>query len=244
MHNLENLYWFWVGKKDLINRMLNKYVNNKDFKIKILDVGCGTGSTLESLQGKGELYGVDTSNFALKLCDSRGEFKLKKVDAEHLKFPKNFFDVIIMSDIIEHVDNDKKAIENCYNILKNKGILIITVPAHKYLWNNDDIRLKHKRRYEKGRLMKISGKFKIKKLSYIHFFTYPLVLFARFVEPFLKKKKKSTIEMRMKDKLLKGSLLTVLLNWCLLKLNSFENRLLTIMNLPFGVGLIMILEKR
>lgn len=241
MHKLENKYWFWLGKKDLINKILKKYKQDK--KIKILDIGCGTGSILESLKGKGDLYGIDPSSDAINYCKTKGNFKLKKSNIESLNYPNNYFDVIILSDIIEHIDDDSKGIQNCYKILKKKGILIITVPAHKKLWNQDDIRLSHKRRYSKERLQKISKNFKILKVSYIHFFIYPLVKLSRILESSKRNNQNSTLEMKMKDKLLKGDLIASLSNIILLYLNKIENSLLQIINLPFGVGLLMILEK-
>lgn len=245
MYNMESFYWYWLGKKDLLIKLFNKYTkyNKKNKNLKILDIGCGTGSILESLKGKGELYGIDVSDFALKMCSMRGNFKLKKMDAEHLKFQNESFDVIILSDIIEHVDKDKKVIRQCYNIIKKNGIVIVTVPAHKSLWNDDDIRLKHKRRYSKKMLIDIASPFKIKKISYIYFFMYPLVMLARFAEIFIDRKK-GTVELRMKKKLQSGSLFDVLLNWFLFKINRIENSLLMKMNFPNGVGLMMILEKR
>ncbi len=241
MYDLEKDYWYWLGKKDMIVRLFETYAPHNKKGTKILDVGCGTGLILESLRGEGELYGVDVSNFALRLCNLRGEFKLKKMNAEHLNFPKEFFDVIILSDVIEHVKNDRGVIEGCYTILKKGGIVIVTIPAHKYLWNADDARLKHYRRYEKDMLIKVAKPFKILKLSYTHFFLYPPVLVARFMESFIGEKR-DTIEMQIKKGLQKEGLFKSL-NWFLLKLNIIENRLLTKINFPQGISWVMILKK-
>lgn len=243
MHSIENIYWYWLGKKDLINKIINKFVKKENKSLKILDVGCGTGSILKSLKSKGELYGIDISDFAIKMCSSMGNFKLKRMDAENLKFPKETFDLIILLDILEHVKNDKKVIDRCYGVLKKNGVVIITVPAHNYLWNFDDTRLTHQRRYSKKMLIKVAGKLKVKKISYIHFFVYPLVLFARVLEKF-KNKKNGTMELKVKERLQKGNVFNLLLNQILLSINKMENSLITCFNMPNGVGLIMVLEKK
>lgn len=244
MHQLEKRYWYWQVKRDLIHRVINRYGNPGTRDRKILDVGCGTGSVLESLAHKGDLYGVDTSAYALKLCNAKGNFKLKRMNAEKLSFPENFFDVIIMSDIIEHVDDDIKVIENCRRILKTGGILIITVPAHMYLWNYDDARLGHKRRYNKMMLKSLASGFNVEKISYIHFFTYPLAVLARFREFLSKRGNKSSVEMKIKQKLLKGDYSTILVNRLLRNFGIFENSLLAFASFPVGVGLTAVFRKR
>ncbi len=241
MYDIEDFYWYWLGKKDMIKKLFNTFVNKKE-QPEILDAGCGTGSILESLKGKGQLHGVDMSDYALKLCSKRGNFKLKVMDAQNLSFPKNSFDVIILSDIIEHVDNDKKVVEKCYEILRKNGTVIITVPAHQYLWNQDDVRLHHKRRYSKKMLKSLKGRFKIKKLSYIHFFPYPLALLARLKEKLIPSNKST--ELQIKNCLEKGKFFSVLANKTLLTLNKIENTLLQRISFPIGVGLMMVLEKR
>lgn len=81
-----------------------------------------------------------------------GEHKIKDAtnidkNATNLPYKKNSFDTIILSDVIEHIDDWKKAVEEAIRVSKNQ--VIITVPAYMWLWSNYDKSLGHYRRYAK-----------------------------------------------------------------------------------------------
>lgn len=60
---------------------------------------------------------------------SRGDYDIRKYgDLQNLKFPDNYFDVILSSDVFEHVRDDTKAFLECYRVLRPGGILILQVP--------------------------------------------------------------------------------------------------------------------
>lgn len=75
----------------------------------------------------------------------------------------NKFDTIIASNVVEHIENDKLAIENCFKMLKPGGRVVILVPAYNWLYNPFDKELGHFRRYTKSTLSTLiqSGGFRI-----------------------------------------------------------------------------------
>ncbi len=98
-------------------------------KGKFLEIGCSSGDFLEKVKGLGyAVKGLEISEEAAR----RGRKKfldIKTGDAiKPLPFPKNYFDVILAGEIIEHTFDDSEFLEKVYKILKPHGTLIITTP--------------------------------------------------------------------------------------------------------------------
>lgn len=118
---------------------------------KVLDLGCGNGyysRLLSQLPVKLKITGIDSYVDAIE--DAKTKVSEKKVtfivgDAEKIPFPKNYFDKIIMSEIIEHVNRDAKVLKEARRVLKEKGILVLTTPNKDYpfLWDPVNWILEH-----------------------------------------------------------------------------------------------------
>ncbi|MFA5047589.1 MAG: class I SAM-dependent methyltransferase [Patescibacteria group bacterium] len=98
---------------------------------KLLDVGCGNGLFLYNLKrfGSFDVYGVDLSDFAIS--QAREKLSLSNVNSgslEDQRFPDDFFDVITLNHVIEHLPDPKATLIEISRILKSKGLLIITTP--------------------------------------------------------------------------------------------------------------------
>lgn len=106
-----------------ISKFINAYFRNKNF----LDIGCGLGYFLSSIKSeKKYLYGTELDDFAVKKASKYGKIfkgKLKKIN-----FKKNFFDVILMHHVIEHLKKPEDDIVIIKKILKKNGFLIIATP--------------------------------------------------------------------------------------------------------------------
>ena len=102
----------------------------KEYKGRILDIGCGNGIYLYNLKKHGwKVYGVEMSQRAVAFAQKK--LKLKNVrhgTIENIRYPDEYFDVITMNHVIEHLFEPKKALEEINRILKKKGLLIITTP--------------------------------------------------------------------------------------------------------------------
>ncbi len=110
---------------------------------KVLDVGCGRGFYLKVLAfcwpGL-DLYGLDLKQKYLETAKhflGKTPVHLLNGDATAMPFPDNFFDRVIASEILEHLKDDNKAIEQIYRVLRPGGIALITVPNKNYplLWD-------------------------------------------------------------------------------------------------------------
>ena len=88
------------------------------------------------------------------------------------KFEKYFgtYQTVYALNVVEHIEADFKAIQNCKKLLKNDGNLVILVPAYNFLYNNFDVELGHFKRYTKKTLAKLfnDNQFKIIHKQYFN----------------------------------------------------------------------------
>jgi ubiquinone/menaquinone biosynthesis C-methylase UbiE len=107
---------------------------------KILDVGCANGYYTKLYSKKcNKIYGVDP-NLSLieKAKEENPKIDFVRSGAENLPFEREIFDIVILSDVLEHVENEKKSLDEAFRVLKKKGKVIITVP-HKGLFDFLDV---------------------------------------------------------------------------------------------------------
>lgn len=228
-------YWWKQGRDFIAELLLRKFLKPNQ-KNRILDVGCGLGETSKKLTTLGQVTGIDSSPAAIGLAKKNGLKKAKVMDVTTLSFPKNSFEIVTAFDVLEHVEDDQKAIQEISRVLKPKGIFLLTVPAYNWLWSEHDEVLGHKRRYTKSQVEKKLKKagFTILKLSYIiSSFLLPIAIF-RFCQKVLKKKKNPKTSY---------VILPPFFNLILAQVLKLEGILLNITNLPFGVSLICLAVK-
>ena len=97
---------------------------------RILDVGCQKGVFLKDMQDKGwDCYGVDISETACEIArDSRGLENIYTGDIQDVNLPENYFDVITLWHVIEHLYDPRAVICKLRKLLKPDGVLVIECP--------------------------------------------------------------------------------------------------------------------
>jgi hypothetical protein len=137
-------------------------------------------------------------------------------------------------DILEHLDDDSNGIIESYRVLSKGGIMVITVPAFKFLWGIQDIVTGHKRRYSREEInnkLKVA-QFDVLKSSYFNFFLFFPILLARRIVRLLGMKIESENEINFP-----------LINFFLKTIFSLEVHLLKYVSFPFGVSILCIARK-
>lgn len=148
----EEFYWWNIGRREILKSVFNQHLVFKR-GLSILDIGCGAGGNIKILGDFGSVTGLDISEEALKFAKTHRAFKdLVMGDAEHLPFQNESFDLVSAFDVLEHVPNDRQAIQEMFRVLKKGGFALITVPAHRWLWSRHDEALHHLRRYTTNEL--------------------------------------------------------------------------------------------
>ena len=120
---------------------------------RVVDVGCGWGTTLEGLEGRGyRVVGADISRRALVELDRPGR-ELAEVDLAR-PLPDRFepFDAVLALDVIEHLDDDRAAVARLGELAKGGGVVVVSVPALPDLFSEFDAIQGHRRRYLPDRL--------------------------------------------------------------------------------------------
>lgn len=237
MFQLEATHWWHVAKRQLILRLLNRYFKKDKKHLRHLDIGCGTGMMLKELSECRLNVGVDLSFQALLHCKKRGLRNVTLADLRQpIPFKSESFDIITMLDVLEHLDDDRFALKEVYRILKPKGLFILTVPAHPFLWTYWDEILGHKRRYRADSLREIlkSSGYKSERFSFFYLYLLPFAIIFRVIKslsPSGFKKQSDFI------KLPKG------INKFLIYLSCLETKIIEIKNLPTGLSLICLCRK-
>jgi len=134
----------------------------KNFKGKRnLELGAGNCPRIPVEGG----YFLDTSAEAVKNLE---KLKGKSVigNAETLPFENNFFDLVAAFEVLEHIENDKKAFSEIARVLKPGGFLIFSVPLRQEIFNEFDRIAGHKRRYEITELEKLLPENNFRILKY------------------------------------------------------------------------------
>lgn len=226
-HKLEKDYWWFRARRQMILNLAKDLDRGK----KILEIGCSGGILIESLKKMGfkSVYGIDVSKNAVELCKRKGIKNVEVMDGAKTRFKDGSFDLVIASDVLEHIKDDSRALSDWHRILKNDGKLILFVPAFSSLWSRHDEANNHFRRYTRPLLVEQLKRahFKLQKASYWNF----MLFFPSYV---LKKRGN-------KDHLDEiGSFM----NSMLAGLMGIENSLARHLDFPFGVSVFAVCRKQ
>jgi SAM-dependent methyltransferase len=234
---IEDTHWWYVARRKIIFDWVFKIL--KDYATPtIADIGCGTGRNIAELLNNGchDIWGVDISLNALGHCKARNLKNLICADAAHSPFGPEQFDIIMLLDMIEHIENDQKTLNEVFDALRANGRVVIFTPAFQFLWGLQDRVAHHYRRYSKTELrqkLEQAG-FVIEKLSFANTFLFPVVFLGRL-----------WIKMRnyKVNVISENDLHPPFLNGLLEKTFSAERRFLRTIDFPFGVSLLCIAKK-
>jgi 2-polyprenyl-3-methyl-5-hydroxy-6-metoxy-1,4-benzoquinol methylase len=222
-------HWWFVSRREIIRHFLKKRLTKK---IDILDFGCGAGINLKMLNEFGKVYYFDINKRIIAKIKSN-------YNSHNFKYLKNFnlskkkFDLIVALDVIEHISNEKKVINNLSKKLNKNGKILITVPAYNFLFSSKDVDLHHKRRYTLQSIAEILKKFYIIKKTYFNFFlSFPIIISIFFFK---------ILSIKFIDRVEKKP--NFIINFILKKIFSFEKYLINFINFPFGISILIYARK-
>jgi SAM-dependent methyltransferase len=151
-HQLEERHWWFAGRRDAVRRLIHGL--QVPLKADILEIGCSAGPLQQILAADGytSLTGIDISERAIALARERDIPNVSVMDGAHLDFPDASFDLVLASDVLEHIEDEERAAREWSRVLRPGGRILVFVPAFQMLWTKHDEVNHHYRRYTAGHL--------------------------------------------------------------------------------------------
>jgi SAM-dependent methyltransferase len=253
MHALETEYWWFAGRRRIIAALLSEAARGQGIE-NLLDIGCGTGANLPMLKHAAtRVVAMDFSPLALQFARDHEASKgvcLLRADALNLPFDCGRFDAVTMLDVLEHLRDDHRALQEVRRVLRapekgrRGGAFVFSVPAYQKLWSAHDEALHHFRRYEfhaLGRLLREEG-FAVEKFSFAMSLMPPVAwAWRKFVLPFKERRPRDA------SRHSEGAVLPAVSPFANRSLVSYldgESRLLRHRPLTFGTSLVGIARRR
>ncbi|MDP3792200.1 MAG: class I SAM-dependent methyltransferase [bacterium] len=231
---LERGHWFFRVRKKILIFFIEKYIEPGS---KIFDFGCGSGYLVRELQKMGyDAFGTDVSIEAIEFGQSRGIRNLSVAQGGEIKPPEGGFDLILALDVIEHTEDDSETVRYLKGALKQGGRAIVTVPAYQWMWGVQDEVAHHFRRYTMSGLVDVikkSGDFKIVHKTYFNTFLFVPIAIVRILSKWF------NLKNRESDFDIDSRVLSALFYFVF----NIETYLLKFMDFPFGVSVLVVLEK-
>lgn len=145
---MEDAHWWFLGRRDILEALLDECAR-RGATGTVLDIGCGTGGNTARFARTHRAVGVEPSSAAVRLARTRfpaiGFVEGFAPDA--VMDEMRIADVIVLTDVLEHVENDRALVARLVDAARPGAFFIITVPANPELWTEHDVTHGHFRRY-------------------------------------------------------------------------------------------------
>ena len=208
----------------------------------IMEIGCSSGFLIRDLVKyfpKAVILGVDVVKEPLyRLAENLPGIPLIRFDLLQCPLPESTVDILVMLNVLEHIENDIGALQKVFNLLKPEGYLIIEVPAGPYLYDSYDKELHHFRRYSARELQDklTEAGFTVCRKSHLGFFIFPAFLAAKLLKKLSYHKESKEVVRNQVASTSSNSLVRLAM--------FFESKYLSRLSLPFGIRALTVAKKR
>ena len=235
MAETEDRHWWFCGRRAVADAVIRSL--GLPDSASILEIGAGTGGNISMLSHYGSVTAVEMDDSARMIA---AEKTGKNFVAGHLpdglpEFDRKF-DLVCMFDVLEHVEKDHAALETIAGLLAPGGRLVLTVPAHQWLWSHHDEVLHHFRRYSRKSLADVlqTAGYDVRRLTFTNSALFPAAAAARLLDRGLSKDRESASS---------GSDIPPgVANAAMKALFRSERHVLGRLDLPMGLGLLAVAE--
>lgn len=236
MREVEDVHWWFTARRKIIDKIITQLSLPKNTKI--LDAGCGTGGNLGMLSRHGSVTGVEMDQKAAEMARGRNIGSvLEGYLPDHFPIDeKEKFRLIVLLDVLEHIEDDVASLKKIKEYLYENGKLIITVPAFPFLWSSHDEVHHHKRRYTRKKLIDVikSSGMNVGYISYYNILLFPIAVAVRIISRLHTSKNKQDSN----EAALPGNYINQLLTRCF----SMEASFIGSVRVPFGLSLIAVVD--
>lgn len=152
-------HWWWQSRHRMVMGWVERLMHAREGKDvapvpAILDIGCGGGWSFRDLAHFGEVDGIEP-DADLSQSEPRWRGRIQQQAFGRGHQVSKHYDLVLMLDVLEHIEDDGGALQSLWHLLKPGGHAIITVPALMWLWNVHDEVNHHYRRYHQPELTQL-----------------------------------------------------------------------------------------
>lgn len=231
----ENDHWWFRARRNIIESFLKIIPIEKNSNI--LDIGTCTGYNLNILNKYGRAEGLEPAEPALNFCKEHNVKNVIPGDITNYESPKKY-NLVTAFDVVEHIENEAKVLQNINRCTTDKGYLLVTVPALPFMWSSHDVLHQHYRRYTKESLEKLleTYGYKVHRITYFNTLLFPIAFIERTILKIINKfgmLKKSTDYVHVPN----------FVNKLLYNIMNAESILLRRFSFPIGLSLICLAQK-
>ncbi len=221
--------WWYVARRNLMREFVSQSLAGKP-EARILDLG-GTAVLEFDRSSPFRVVNQHSTLAASAFQKMHGSRNLVCSSIDDLAFASNCFDLVIAGDFLQSVPDDRIALREIRRVLKDGGLLCLTVPAYSFLWDEEDERRGHCRRYgvsEVRRKLTTSG-FEVQRASYF--------VATAFLPRLVTRLAKSIVRISTESKALPTQP-SRMANAAMVSLLDLERQILHYINLPFGTRVV------
>lgn len=181
MAELDERHWWYRARRDILADLIARKIA-PPAGARILEIGCGTGHNLAMLGRFGSVDAIEVDGAARDMASRRlGRAVMNAPLPELAGVADGGYDLVAILDVLEHVEADEAALAGMAAKLKPGGRILITVPAHPWMWSAHDVVNHHKRRYTRATLRDVIARagLTLDMMSYFNSLLFPLAAAAR-----------------------------------------------------------------
>jgi SAM-dependent methyltransferase len=234
MARVEEKHWWFASRRAIVERFIARLDLPRNAAI--LEPGCGTGGNFAMLARHGRVFAMDSDEAALRFAGALQKAEVARGTLpDGIPFEGENFDLILMSDVLEHLDDDAGALRALRSRMKASGWLVATVPAMQWLWSQHDEAHHHRRRYDTSTLRTtvVKAGYEIVYLGYFNFILFPVVAAVRLANRWRKRDRNAALSSYT-------TMPSVPVNAILRRIFTSERRMLDFVSMPFGVSLLLL----
>lgn len=229
----EDEHWWFCGRRAIGEAVIRGLDLPKDAKI--LEIGAGTGGNISMLEKFGQVEAIEMSDLARQIAlEKTGRHFLYGYLPNNIPVSPGSIDLLCLFDVLEHVAEDEASLLAMRELLKPNGKVVLTVPAHQWLWSTHDVGLHHQRRYSRDLLKRRieEAGYRIEKLTYTNAALFPVAVLARLAD-----------RLRSANAASGQAMPSAPVNAAMKAMFVAESLIVPNVSLPFGVSLLAVFGK-
>lgn len=238
LHRVEQTHWWFRARRRIVWSLVERYMQGgrTGQRLKICELGCGTGGNLVEMADKHDVTGVECSPHALAFARQKlGDRVICGRLPNEVDLPPGSYDVVLLTDVLEHIEDDAASARTTLRLLQPGGIVVATVPAYQWLYSPRDKHHHHFRRYGKRQFAALwpQSIAETVLLSHYNMFLFAPAAAARLASKLLSNENEP------------GDLAVPprIVNSFLSRVMGSETHLLGRVPLPFGLSLVAVVRK-